>query len=104
MAQAAPDALQQRWLHSHEEDTDDQMVFRPASFRFPPSRGRAGFDLKSNGAFTGIGIAPGDGPALSDGTWTLDGDHLHFFAPSSADPTRTLRILSADSNRLVVAK
>src|SRR5215831_18901621 len=104
MAQAAPGALQQRWLHSHEEDSDSEMVFRPASFRFPPSRGRAGFDLKANGAFTEIGIAPGDGPALSDGTWKVDGDQLQFFSPSSTSPTRTLQILSADRNRLVVRK
>ena len=104
MAQAAPDTLQQRWLHSHEEDSDEQMVFRPASFRFPPSRGRAGFDLKPNGAFTEIGIAPGDGPALSDGTWKIAGDELQFFAPSSTSPTRTLQVLFAGKDRLVVRK
>lgn len=102
--QAAPDTLQQRWLHSHEEDSDDQMVFRPASFRFPPSRGRAGFDLKANGAFTDIGIAPGDGPAVTEGTWKIDGDRLQLFAPSSTTPTRTLQVLSADKDRLVVRK
>jgi len=33
-----------RWVHSHEEDTDDEMVFRAADsgYAFPPSRGRAG--------------------------------------------------------------
>ena len=25
------DVLQQHWMHSHEEDTDTEMVFRPAS-------------------------------------------------------------------------
>ena len=104
MAQAAPDTLQQRWLHSHEEDSDSEMVFRPASFRFPPSRGRAGFDLKPHGALTVIGIAPGDGPALSEGSWKVDGDQLQFFAPSSTTPTRTLQVLSANRDRLVVRK
>jgi hypothetical protein len=96
--------LQQRWIHSHEEDSDTEMVFRPASFAFPRSRGRAGFELKPNGAFINIGIAPTDGPQESTGTWTLDGSSLRLFAPSSSTPVRTLDILSASPDRLVVRK
>jgi hypothetical protein len=101
---ASPDLLQQRWLHSHEEDSDTEMVFRPASYRFPPSRGRAGFDLKPNRAFTEIGIAPADGPVETEGRWTLDDNRLQFYKPSASTPSRTLQILSADKNRLVVKK
>ncbi len=38
----ARDALAGRWVHSHEEDTDDEMVFRAADsgYRFPPARAR----------------------------------------------------------------
>jgi hypothetical protein len=80
------------------------MVFRPASFKFPPSRGRAGFDLKPNQSYVDIGIAPTDGPQESTGTWTLQDDQLQLFNRSSATPTRTLQIVSADKNRLVVRK
>lgn len=99
-----PEVLQRRWLHSHEEDGDDEMVFRPASFKFPPSRGRAGFDLKPNQSYVDIGIAPTDGPQESTGTWKLQDDQLQLFNRSSATPTRTLQIVSADKDRLVVRK
>src|SRR5260370_746002 len=41
----APQLLQRRWMHSREEDTATEMVFRPASYHFPPARGRTGFAL-----------------------------------------------------------
>ena len=101
---ATPELLQKRWLHSHEEDSDAEMVFRPASFKFPPSRGRAGFDLKANKSYVDIGIAPADGPQESSGTWKVDGSNLELVNPSSSTPVRTLQILSVDKNRLVVSK
>ncbi len=92
-------------MHSHEEDSDTEMVFRPASFKFPPSRGRAGFDLKPDNSFIEIGIAPGDGPHESSGTWKLQDSELQLFTPSSSSkPTRTLQIVSVDKTRLVVGK
>ena len=99
-----PELLQKRWLHSHEEDSDTEMVFRPASFKFPPSRGRAGFDLKANQSYIDIGIAPVDGPQESRGTWKLRDDQLELFKSASPTPTRTLQIVSADKDRLVVKK
>jgi hypothetical protein len=101
---ATPDLLQKRWLHSHEEDSETEMVFRPASFKFPPSRGRAGFDLKRNNSFVDIGIAPTDGPQESTGTWKLHDNQLELFKSPSSTPTRTLQIVSADKDRLVVRK
>jgi hypothetical protein len=101
---AMPDLLQKRWLHSHEEDSDTEMVFRPASFKFPPSRGRAGFDLRPNNSYIDIGIAPADGPQESKGTWNLQDNRLELFTSLSSTPARTLQIVSADKNRLVVKK
>ena len=101
---ATPKLLQKRWIHSHEEDSDAEMVFRPASFKFPPSRGRAGFDLKPNNSFVDIGIAPTDGPQESKGTWKLRDNHLDLFTSSPSTPSRTLQIVSVDRNRLVVKK
>jgi hypothetical protein len=101
---AMPDLLRKRWLHSHEEDSDTEMVFRPASFKFPPSRGRAGFDMKANNTFVEIGIAPADGPQESPGTWKLVDNRLELYKPSSSAPARTLQIVSVDKNRLVVRK
>src|SRR5437667_6338660 len=38
-----------RWMHSHEEDMQGVMAFRPKDFSFPPSRGRRGFDFREGG-------------------------------------------------------
>ena len=102
MKDVTTELLQRQWLHSHEEDSDTEMVFRPASFRFPPSRGRAGFDLRPNQSLVEIGIAPADGPRESSGSWTLQDDRLKLSTPTSS--TRTLEIVSASKDKLVVKK
>ena len=91
------DDLCRHWMHSHEEDTDDQMVFRPASYRFPPARGRTGFDLKAGGSLVEHGIGPTDRRTQSEGRWKLDGMTLRIGA-------RAMTIVSLDRDRLVVRK
>jgi hypothetical protein len=104
MANATPERLQQRWLHSHEEDSTTEAVYRPASYAFPRSRGRVGFELGPNHSFIEIGIAPADGPQETSGTWALRGQRLQFFTPSSRTLVRELDIVSMDDDRLVVRK
>ena len=89
--------LYQHWTHSHEEDTDQEMVFRPASYAFPPARGRTGFELKPDGSLVEYGIGPTDRRTQSTGKWRLDGDVLKV-------GTRTMKIASLDRDRLVVRK
>jgi hypothetical protein len=84
-------------MHSHEEDTDDRMVFRPASYRFPPARGRTGFELKEDGALVEHGIGPTDRRTQSPGRWTLEGKTLRVGG-------RAYTIVSLDRDRLVVRK
>jgi len=40
-----------KWVHSHEEDTDDFIVFRKSDYSFPPSRGRRKIEFKEDGKF-----------------------------------------------------
>src|SRR5436189_5881054 len=58
MAKFEPRLLHRRWVHAHEEDTDREMVFRPAEVELPPSRGRAAFELRPAGTFAESGIGP----------------------------------------------
>ncbi len=97
------DVLTQSWVHSHEEDTDTEMVFRPASFNFPRSRGRTSFDLKPDGGLVETGIGPTDRRQISQGTWKLEGDKLVLYA-GSGQPGRVMEIVSAAKDRLVVKK
>lgn len=99
------DVLHQRWVHSHEEDTDTEMVFRPAAFNFPRSRGRTSFELKRDGTLVQGGIAPDDRRVETQGTWKLgDDDTLAFYTGSQSTPHRVIRIASVDKDRLVIEK
>ena len=101
----APEALRQHWVHSHEEDTDTEMVFRPAGYPFPPARGRRSFELRAGGRLVERRPGPTDRPEAADGAWTLSADGtLAFFRKGETAPHRTLKIVSATTDRLVVRK
>lgn len=96
-------ALERAWVHSHEEDTADEQVFRLADFAFPPSRGRRGLDLRPDGSYAETAPGPTDRPESSLGTWDLDGDTL-VLSPSDAAGSERLRVTAVDAERLVVAR
>jgi hypothetical protein len=73
-------------MHSHEEDSEGEAVYRRASYQFPPARGRTGFELKADGSLTEYGIGPTDRRTQTAGKWKLDGD--------------TLKIGTRDENRI----
>jgi hypothetical protein len=95
--------LGQTWVHSHEEDTDKEMVFRPATFQFPPSRGRVSFELQPDGNLVEAGIAPTDGPLETQGTWEIEDDRL-VLRTDPSKPPRVMQIASVDEDRLVIEK
>lgn len=74
--------LLQGWLHSHEEDSGELMVFRPDSHSFPPSRGRYGFVLKAGGVMASRGPSAGDASSeKGGGSWSLRDSDLLLEAP-----------------------
>jgi hypothetical protein len=95
--------LIRHWVHSHEEDSATEMVFRPASFKFPPSRGRAGFELRADGSMTEHGPGPVDAPVSVAGRWREEPDgRLVFLHSGQTKPSRDLRVIRAQADRLVV--
>lgn len=66
------DCLIGLWFHSHEEDNEQEMVYRPGGFSFPPSRGRIGFEFRAGGEVIYHGIASADGPEQVAGRWTIE--------------------------------
>jgi hypothetical protein len=99
------DALQRQWVHSHEEDTETEKVYRPASFAFPRSRGRSAMALKAGGKLVETAVGPADRPQESQGSWELDGDDtLSIYDKGKKKPKRTMKIISLDKERLVVKK
>lgn len=100
----SPELLYGRWLHAHEEDTDDEMVFRPAATRLPPSRGRRGLELNPDGSSADMRPGPDDRPQISSGHWAVEADDW-LVVESDADASRrAMRIVSADGDAIVVRK
>lgn len=104
-AEELREILQQHWIHSHEEDTASEMVFRPAHFSFPPSRGRIGLELKADGTAIDYGIGPTDASQVSTGSWTLDADRRRLtYDGGAGESRRVMAIKSATRDRLVIEK
>jgi hypothetical protein len=90
-------------VHSYEEDTQAERVFRPANYRFPPSRGRLSFELEADGSAVLYGIGPTDRVRSSEGRWRLDDDRL-VLTYAHSDAEQVSEIVSASPDRLVVRK
>jgi len=95
-----PERLQGRWVHSHEEDTDDELVFRAADsgYEFPRSRGRQAFELRPDGSYVGSAPGPADKPEAATGSWALEGGNR------LALPDRVLEITAAEGDVLKVRR
>jgi hypothetical protein len=83
------------WLNAHEENRGDTLVYRPNTYKFPPARGRTGFAIEPYGRFTQFDIAPTDGIAGREGTWTATGPHrLRVHLEDGNTPDYTLEVIS----------
>ena len=88
------------WVHSHEEDSGDLRVFRPRSFKFPPSRGREELELKADGSSVVYSPGPADVPQEAAGTWELEGETLRLAAGGAE---RSMQVVAAEPEKLVVS-
>jgi hypothetical protein len=69
--------LAQTWVHSHEEDKGGTQVFRPATYAFPPARGRDALGLKADGSLVKSIPGPDDRTStMPAGSWSVDGKKL----------------------------
>jgi len=98
---AAMKRLEGTWLASREEEHGDTLVYRPNTYRFPPTRGRTGFAIKSFGRFERFDIAPTDGLSGRPGTWTAaGGTRLRIHLTDGQEPDYTLEIISLEKQVL----
>lgn len=105
MAKVPREALQGKWVHAHEEDTDEQMVFRRAGYELPPARGRRAFELRPDGTFREAGLGAADVPDEAGGTWELrDDDTIVLGEGAPAGVPRVMPVVAADPERLAIRK
>jgi hypothetical protein len=99
-----PSTLHGHWCASYEEGEPNQMVFRPSTYTFPPSRGlRTCFDLKPDGTYAETGAGPDDRRHATQGTWTLgNGNKLILHSGSGEAFSRVMVIVHAGSDRLIL--
>jgi hypothetical protein len=95
--------LHGRWVHAHEEDSDGEMVFRPASHPLPPSRGRTWFELRPDASFVESSPGPVDVPQLSNGKWSLEGDRLVLRADEEP-AAHNWEVVAIEDDRLVLRR
>jgi hypothetical protein len=96
------DHLIGRWVHSHEEDTEAERVFRPADHPLPPSRGREAWELRADGTIVVRRPGPTDEPRETEGAWALEGDELQIRESDEDRVGRALTIVEAEPGRLVL--
>jgi hypothetical protein len=104
MAGVQRELLQRRWVHAHEEDTDEEMVFRPAEYPLGPSRGRVAFELHADGSFSESGLGAADVPEQGGGTWRLERETIVLSEAATGGVPREMAIASVDEDRLVVKR
>jgi len=91
------------WYRAGEEETATEKVYRSLKTgeAVPRGRNREILELKPDGTLIEGGIAPTDARTEQKGEWKVEGEKLNL---SSADSSRTLKIVSVDSDRLVISK
>ncbi len=98
------DALCQRWIHSREEDTEEEIVYRSAGFSFPPTRGRTGFELLPDKSYRRSAIGPTDVSAVDEGTWELEDEDASRIRIECGGVCEILTVTSVDYDRLTISK
>ncbi|GAA2449661.1 hypothetical protein GCM10010191_79240 [Actinomadura vinacea] len=107
----APPGIVGAWLHSREEDTAAEEVYRPADHPFRPSRRpRRGLEFRADGTVVELRPGPDDRPRPVTGRWEAGpGGVLRLTFPPAPDSagagrTREIRVLSCTADKLVIAK
>ena len=92
------------WVHAHEEDTGEEMVFRRAGADLPPARGRMALELREDGTFAEAGLGATDVPEEATGSWALEGDTITLSEGAAQGVPRVVKVATADDERLVILR
>jgi hypothetical protein len=88
-------------MHSHEEDTPGIAIYRPREYKFPPARGRTGFEFIGSGKTVYYGIAGSDGVNEHPGRWKIQGgDEIKITFDDERIRPIVLHVLTCDADKL----
>lgn len=97
--------LYRQWVHSNEEDTPTEAVYRPLGYKLPRARGRTGFELKSDQTAMNMSIGAADIPEQTTGSWEIvEGETPMLQIRLDSGEIQRLPISSVEEDRLVVRK
>jgi len=96
--------LVRHWVHSAEEDTATETVYRPSDFPLPPSRGRAGLEFSGDGTFKRIGIGATDISRVVEGSWKIESTGAKEVSVTVADEPHLMKIQDLKPDRLAIKK
>jgi hypothetical protein len=105
--------LYSNWVHSYEEDSENELVFRRPDYNFPLVRGgRDAIDLNPDNTFTQRGgllqqsgnLAADDRYLYSAGEWNLEENDILSLSTSTGSPPAKLKIISITDDKLVFHK
>jgi hypothetical protein len=96
--------LNKKWIHAHEEDTSECLVFRPESYPLGLSRSRDAIEFYENGKVARIGIAPNDAMSFSEGNWRLLDDGKTLSITENPDKTTRLKVIGLLSDKLTISR
>jgi hypothetical protein len=99
-----PNLLFQQWIHSREEDTPTEIVYRPAGFPLPPSRGRSGVEFHADGTFKRIGIGPTDISNVKAGSWQIEAANADLVHIEVDGKPQTLSIQDLKQDRMAIKR
>jgi len=97
------DLLSGEWIHSSEEDTENETVYRPASYDFPLKRSpRETFQLDEDGTLKKGLPTASDSLDESGGSWELENEKIAFYSNSRLVQKQS--IVSLEKDKLVLKK
>jgi hypothetical protein len=101
-----PASIYKAWMHSREEDEKEKgsvKVYRPKDYKFPPARGREGFEIKKDGEFVLLAIGAADGTEKVKGKWKVDAKkNVTVTFPGTDREKMTFQVVSCDGKVLKV--
>ncbi|MBT2206488.1 hypothetical protein [Actinomadura sp. NEAU-AAG7] len=105
-SQEAPRDVTGAWLHSFEEDTETEAVYRPSGHAFRPARRpRRGLEFRPDGTFVERRAGPDDRRVGVEGHWERRGaDRVAVSFPAGGRPPFEITVLSRTADRLTIAR